>query len=176
MTTDIYFVRHGESTANKDKICAGHLDVELTELGEAQAKYAGSQLKDDGVIIDKIVSSPLHRALKTAQIIAQEIDYDVKEIIVLESAIERYRGDYEGQPSSMQEGATEQDYARMGAESVDSMIERSNKLRSQVNKLGVKTVLVVSHNQFGRIFVATSRGEPAKAELGKIPNAEVFKV
>ncbi len=174
--TDTYFVRHGESTANEDKICAGHTDVVLTKLGEQQADQAGSELAASGVTIDVIISSPLKRAHQTALAISSKIGYDPSKIIASKLAIERFRGKYEGQPSSLQEGATEEDYAQMGAESTKGMIERAEQLREQIAKLDAKTVLVVSHNQFGCIFVATSRGEPAKAELGKLPNAHVFKV
>ena len=36
--TRILLVRHGESGANKDKFFAGHLDIDLSELGYKQAK------------------------------------------------------------------------------------------------------------------------------------------
>ena len=35
--TRILLVRHGESGANKDKFFAGHLDIDLSELGYKQA-------------------------------------------------------------------------------------------------------------------------------------------
>ncbi len=38
----IYFVRHGESEANRDKVYAGRrADVELTDKGRRQAKKLG---------------------------------------------------------------------------------------------------------------------------------------
>ncbi len=178
MKTDIYFVRHGESTANKDKICAGYTDVELTQLGERQADQAGDELAQSGVKIDKIISSPLKRAYNTAIAIAKKIDYDPDDIVISDLAIERFRGKYEGRPSSEQYDASEDDYARMGAESVDEMIKRTELLGELIDTLEVQTVLVVSHNQFGYVFVAVIRGEPVsrKAELRKLPNAHVFKI
>lgn len=174
--TDVYFVRHGESTANRDKICAGHTDVELTELGIEQANQAGDELAAEKISIDIIISSPLQRALKTAYQIADKIGYDKDKIVISNNAIERFRGDYEGQPSSMQDGVTDEDYLRMGAESVDQLVHRAHALRDEIGRLGIQSVLVVSHNQFGCIFVAISRNETPTAELNKIPNAHVFKV
>lgn len=175
--TTIYFVRHGESTANLDGICAGHTDVDLTDQGREQAVNAGTELKESGIgsQIDKIVASPLKRSYETACLIADQIGYPVENIIVTDLAIERYRGRYEGQPSSVQDDANEEDYAQMGAESTIAMIERAARLQDFVDQLEVKTVLIVSHNQFGRIFVPTIRGDLLGA-LGKLPNARVFKV
>ncbi len=175
--TTIYFVRHGESTANLDGTCAGHTDVELTDQGREQAISAGVELQNSGIgsEIEKIVSSPLKRSYETACLIANQIGYPVESIIVTDLAIERYRGRYEGQPSSMQDDASEDDYIRMGAESTIAMIERAARLQNFVDELKAKTVLIVSHNQFGRIFVPTIRGDLLGA-LGKLPNAHVFKI
>lgn len=40
----LYIVRHGESTANHEGVCAGHVDVDLTLKGTAQAVEAGNNL------------------------------------------------------------------------------------------------------------------------------------
>lgn len=76
----IYLVRHGESEANTKKRFSGITDVELTEKGVLQAVRAGKKLKDK--TIHKIFSSPLKRAKNTAEIIADEIGYNKKDIIV----------------------------------------------------------------------------------------------
>jgi len=76
----IYLVRHGESEANIKKRFSGITDVELTEIGALQAVKAGKKLK--GKKIHKIFSSPLKRAKNTAEIIADEIGYNKKDIII----------------------------------------------------------------------------------------------
>lgn len=62
----VYAVRHGQSEANLGKFYSGHLDVDLTEQGRADAKKAGKLLK--GISFDKVYSSDLKRALHTCKI------------------------------------------------------------------------------------------------------------
>lgn len=76
----IYLVRHGESEANVKKRFSGITDVELTENGSIQATRAGKKLKDK--TIHRIFSSPLKRAKNTAEIIADEIGFNKKDIII----------------------------------------------------------------------------------------------
>ena len=75
----IYLVRHGESEANTKKRFCGITDVELTEEGALQAAKAGKKLKNK--TINQIFSSPLKRAKYTAEIIADEIGFNKKDII-----------------------------------------------------------------------------------------------
>lgn len=63
--TKIYIIRHGESVGNRDRICLGHTDLPLTELGLAQAKRAADALKD--IPFCAIYSSSLIRAIQTAE-------------------------------------------------------------------------------------------------------------
>ncbi|HSV55896.1 MAG TPA: histidine phosphatase family protein, partial [Magnetospirillaceae bacterium] len=65
---DFFLLRHGESEGNARLIIQGTLDLPLTGRGEAQAAAAGEWLATKGVI--RILTSPLSRALRTAQIIA----------------------------------------------------------------------------------------------------------
>ncbi len=70
----IYFVRHGESQNNVEGVFAGQRnDSQLTEKGKKQARAAGKEFQDKRVRIDRIISSPLKRALGTAEIIADII-------------------------------------------------------------------------------------------------------
>ena len=65
MKTVIYILRHGESVSNRTGTFTGSNEVDLSELGYNQAEIAGEYLKDKG--IDFIYSSPLSRAVKTAE-------------------------------------------------------------------------------------------------------------
>ena len=174
--TDIYFVRHGQSVANANKACAGCMDVELTELGRTQALEAGAELARSGVVIDKIVTSPLRRARETAECIADAIGVKHEDIVVTEFARERNFGEYEGKLIAARRGVTKEVLAKMGVESVDAMAERARQLHDFVEGLAVQSVLVVSHNQFGCVFVATERGKPIEIVVNKLPNAHIFKI
>ena len=61
----IYFVRHGQTDWNKELKIQGQQDVELNEEGMAEAKKLSEKLS--GVRFDVAFSSPLKRALKTAE-------------------------------------------------------------------------------------------------------------
>ncbi|MCB9808791.1 phosphoglycerate mutase family protein [Candidatus Nomurabacteria bacterium] len=73
----LYFIRHGESKANLDEVFAGaQVDSPLTELGKLQALNSAKELKELGVVFDRIISSPLIRAVDTAKIIQEEIGFE----------------------------------------------------------------------------------------------------
>lgn len=74
----IYFVRHGLSEANAKRVFAGQKDDSpLVEEGRKQAKETGKKILEEGIKIDKIISSPLARAYETAQIIAKELGFNI---------------------------------------------------------------------------------------------------
>ena len=72
----IYLVRHGQTEFNREGRYQGRVDSPLTELGLAQARAAGARLaalaaEEGGNWI--IETSPLGRARRTAEIIAQSM-------------------------------------------------------------------------------------------------------
>ncbi|WP_343715447.1 histidine phosphatase family protein [Inquilinus sp.] len=87
------FLRHGQSTANRDGVIAGSTDAALTELGEAQAREAALALAGSG--IRRIVASPLRRALRTAEAVARALGLPVETDAGL---VERDWGTWEGRP------------------------------------------------------------------------------
>ena len=87
----ILFTRHGPTDWNKLHKLQGRADIELNESGIQNAYDAKEELKDTK--IDCIISSPLKRALKKAEIIAEE---NCKVLIIDDRLIERDFGDYEG--------------------------------------------------------------------------------
>ena len=80
--TRLIFIRHGQSIANAKGRFAGHTDVDLTDVGHAQARRAAEYLVKREKI-DKIYSSDLLRAhntaLPTAELTGLPIN-DVKEL------------------------------------------------------------------------------------------------
>jgi broad specificity phosphatase PhoE len=66
----LYFVRHGESEANVLRVISNRGWVHpLTEKGRQQARDLAEKLRDAGVV--KIYTSPLQRAVQTAEILSQ---------------------------------------------------------------------------------------------------------
>lgn len=64
----VFLTRHGETHWNTVKRIQGHLDSPLTEFGMQQALWLKERLIHEP--IDLIFTSPLNRALSTAEIIA----------------------------------------------------------------------------------------------------------
>jgi broad specificity phosphatase PhoE len=92
MTTSIYLARHGQTAWNKEEIFRGRTDVPLDETGLRQAELAGEYFK--GMEIHAIYSSPLSRALETAQKIAQSHNIKVQP---LQGILDMSFGRWEGQ-------------------------------------------------------------------------------
>ena len=63
--TRIYVIRHGESVGNLHRICLGHTDLDITELGMKQAEKTAEALS--GVDFAAIYASDLIRAVHTAE-------------------------------------------------------------------------------------------------------------
>lgn len=72
----LILLRHGESIYNKDNIFTGWSDVELSLEGVAQAKKAGKILRKNGLFPDLCFSSWLKRAIHTAQLVLEEMDWE----------------------------------------------------------------------------------------------------
>lgn len=69
----LYLLRHGQTEFNVKKLVQGRCDSPLTDLGRQQAGMAAAWLKAHNVVPDKVVSSPLGRAIDTAQLVATEL-------------------------------------------------------------------------------------------------------
>ena len=83
--TTLILVRHGESEWNRAGRIQGQVNSPLTVLGINQAKAIRDYLS--GILLNQeleIYTSPLDRALQTAEIIAQGIEYPSRKIIIEE--------------------------------------------------------------------------------------------
>lgn len=63
----VYLIRHGETDLNKEKRLQGQTDIPLNEYGRHLAEITGRALAE--VCFDSVFSSPLNRAVETAEII-----------------------------------------------------------------------------------------------------------
>lgn len=72
-TYHITLLRHGESVGNAENRLQGHADFPLSEAGREQARKLAARWRAEGVKFDATVTSPLARALETAQIISEAL-------------------------------------------------------------------------------------------------------
>lgn len=66
----LYIIRHGETIWNRDGRFQGSTDIPLSEMGRAQARRVAKVLADKP--LDAVYSSPLCRALVTAEAVAEK--------------------------------------------------------------------------------------------------------
>ena len=74
--TEIILVRHGETEWNVEEIFRGRIDIELNETGIKQAELLAEYLGE--VELEAVYSSPLKRALRTAEVIAGHHNLEVE--------------------------------------------------------------------------------------------------
>ncbi len=111
--TTIYFLRHGVTDSNKRGIWQLSLDEDLSPDGIDQARKVSHTIRS--LNPDVVVSSPMRRAMATAQIVSREIG--ISEIIAVPDLAERRGGIIEGLSS-------QQIYERFGIE-IHTVIDRS---------------------------------------------------
>ena len=87
----LILARHGETESNRAGLALGQADIELTEHGRWQAEQLARSL--EGEAVDAIYSSPLKRALASAEPIACGQGLEVQ---VEEGLIEMDIGEMEG--------------------------------------------------------------------------------
>ena len=75
----LWMIRHGESETNRLKQWTGWLDAALTEKGEADAVRVRGVIS--GVKFDKIYSSDLSRARRTAEIAVPGCEYETTALL-----------------------------------------------------------------------------------------------
>ena len=88
----IYIIRHGQTDLNKARVLQGRSDEPLNEEGAGQAEDAREMFARKGIAIDRIWSSPLQRAVQTAEIVAGS----EAPMVTDESLLEMDYGPYEG--------------------------------------------------------------------------------
>ncbi len=74
--TRIILIRHGQTAWNKVERIRGQVDIPLDETGLAQARATAKRVAEDWQP-SAVVSSPLQRAVQTAEIIAHEVGQEV---------------------------------------------------------------------------------------------------
>ncbi|MEU8245006.1 bifunctional RNase H/acid phosphatase [Nonomuraea sp. NPDC048916] len=150
--TSLLLLRHGETPLSVERRFSGLGDAELTANGLAQAAAAAARLSREPYQIDVIVSSPLRRAMQTAEAVAQRTGLQVE---VDEDLREADFGAWEGHtfteiqrrwPAELAAWLADPDAAPPGGESFGVAARRVQRSGERlVERYQGKTVLAVSH-------------------------------
>ena len=148
--TRLILVRHGETALTRQGRYSGRGDVPLSDEGQAQAMAAGGRVAGISRDVAAVVTSPLQRCVRTAEIIAAELGG--ADVTVLPELIECDFGDWEGLtfaevrerwPAELSAWLESPAVAPPGGESFDAVAERARAAVGTVLKAYPRSVVVV---------------------------------
>ena len=173
----LYLLRHGQTEFNVKKLVQGRCDSPLTDLGRQQAAKAAAWLKARDVTPDKVVSSPLSRAMATARLVAGELLGPDAAVEPCEGIIERCYGSFEGGPhDALPTDVWDpgEDLIPFGGEGSQALQERMvSTLANLMSADDVETVLAVSHGSASRQFIKAAAPEGFELPT-KLPNCAIM--
>lgn len=173
----LYLLRHGQTEFNVKKLVQGHCDSPLTDLGRKQAGMAAAWLKAHDVVPDKVVSSPLGRAMDTAQLVATELLGPDAAVEPCEGIIERCYGTFEEGPhDALPTDVWDpgEDLVPFGGEGSQALQERMlGTLTNLMGSEGIETLLAVSHGSASRQFIKAAAPEGFELPT-KLPNCAIM--
>lgn len=160
-TQRVFLVRHGRTSLNAEGRLRGHLNPPLDEVGRAEAAALAAVLSAHHVV--KVVTSPLLRALQTAEAIAAATGAPTA---ASGGLVDRDYGDWVG--------ALEADVVRRwgrvdrapGVESAESVRRRSRSvLEAHVRLLDEGNVVFVSHDAVLQVLLSDLGAARADGEI-----------
>ena len=158
-----YFLRHGETEWNKTGKTQGQLDSQLNDTGRAQAARAAEALA--GEPIERIIASPLSRALHTAQAAAAKHGIEVE---TDEGLMECHLGDHQGGPHGpFLPAFFRNEYDPPNGETFIQFRDRVWDAMQRAVARGPNT-LIVAH---GGLWIAARHKVAMTPDLDRMPNA-----
>ncbi len=145
----LVLIRHGETYWNEERrIQGGGSDIELNEVGMKQTVRLASFLKVES--IDRVVSSPMKRALVMAQAIAKEHKLPVE---VKEGLREIEVGEFEGLPLSSLSGSFSQLLMKWWEGGIRKLPGGESFAELQKRCWGAVEPLLAGHDENGTVVV-----------------------
>ena len=175
----IYFVRHGQTDWNKAlRWQGGEADNALNAMGQAQAKAVRDWFLEHDVHPSAVISSPLRRAVATAECLAAAYGLEVeREPLFKEVGL----GDFEGKTTAELKQLYGERFdqwldsyhviAPPGGENLEQAIERmGEKLGEHIAKHGDRLV-IVAHQAILMAMKAALSGDRRRATLAAYKQA-----
>ncbi len=157
----IYLIRHGETESNRRGIFRGRLDIPLSDTGEKQAESLKKYFKN--ISIEIVFSSPLKRALKTA-----EIAFNQKQIIKEELINNLDLGDWSGvEKEKIRVNFPEkwniwkkspEEIKFPNGETLNDVYKRAEMFLTKILKMKEENIVVVSHRSVIKIILSAALG------------------
>jgi broad specificity phosphatase PhoE len=161
--TELILARHGETEWNVEEVFRGRIDIKLNETGVRQAKLLAQYLRD--VNIDAVYSSPLRRALNTAEVIAR---YHKLEVKIAPGLIDFDFGKWQGLSLQKVKNKYKELYAQWlenphlirmpDGESLDEVRKRALRVVDEVVAKHEGAVVLVSHRVVNKVLICALLG------------------
>lgn len=159
----IYIIRHGQDIDNLNNILNGRRNKVLTGKGVEQAENLSLRIIKSNIKFDEIYTSPLKRAVKTAEIIAKKVNGNKPELI--KDLQEREFGVMTGKSLSKIEELCSPNILKTntityflnpdGAETFPQLIKRANKILKYIKlRHDDGNILLVTHGDVGKMIYA----------------------
>lgn len=159
----IYLARHWQNQDNANWILNWHRDLPLTDIWINQANELAKKIKDAKLSFDKIYSSPLIRAFKTAEIISDVLEMEKPEPLNL--IIERDFGIMSGKSQNDIEKLCAPNIIKTDtityflnpewAETFPQLMNRAKKVLEYIdNKHSNQSILLAMHWDIGKMIYA----------------------
>lgn len=166
MFKTLYLIRHGQTVGGDEKRYKGSIDVPLSEKGIEQMRRTSEFLK--GISLSAVYSSPLSRALKSADIIAKpyglrpevvpdlrERSFGIWEGMSFNELKERYPEEFEAW------AANPLKYSPIGGENTIEVRDRvARVLEDILSNHGNEKIAIVAHGGVNRIILCHVMGIP----------------
>lgn len=149
----LYLIRHGQTDWNIEGKIQGNYDIELNDTGIKQAEEMSTKVLEENYKIKKVYSSKQRRALKTAEILSENINVTC---IPVEGLEEMNLGKWQGLSWEEVKEKYPEEYAVWYSnrryteppegESYESMLKRVfNVIRKIINE-NIDNVAIVTHS------------------------------
>jgi broad specificity phosphatase PhoE len=162
--TKIHLVRHGQTEWNTQLVFRGRKDIPLNEMGHKQARALAGTLKDRN--IGAIYTSPLRRAVETAQPVATLFDLA---IVPVEGLIDINYGEWEGLSHDEIKKRYAHQYGQWEkrpelvqfpqGETLDAVKERAFSALTDIVRMNpARSVLIISHRVTNKVLLCALLG------------------
>jgi broad specificity phosphatase PhoE len=163
--TCIILIRHGQTAWNKVERIRGQVDIPLDETGVAQARATAQRVVEDWQP-SAVISSPLRRAIQTAEVIAHQL---CQEVCLEPGLLDINFGQWQGlSPAHVERRWPEMAAAWLtaphtvhfpGGGSLDQVKQRSmTALHALIERHGGQQIVVVAHTVVNRVIMCAVLG------------------
>ena len=156
--TTLILIRHGESESNRQGIFAGQINPDLQNRGLKQAELTAKYITDN-YKVDKIYSSDLQRAYKTATCLADILGM---EVTTEKNLREINAGKWEGMKFDDLVLKYEKDYNIWLSSISDAVCPEGESVR-QMGKRVIAALTKIAEENHGKTVVIATHGTPIRA-------------